>query len=177
MVDRWSRDIVFSCRRQTTIEGTQRTALEEAMAARDARDRGILNAFGILRSPPKAAPSFRAPAPIYVVKGASSGWDRPYAYDAQPNHSKPPHAPEEIAGRVSVDVNCKSPHAPEEIAGRLPPRFTKSLDERMLFATKVASTKSLDERMLFATKVAALSRKSSACLFVFATRVASTKSA
>ena len=40
------------------------------MVAKDARDRGILNHFGILRSPPKAAPPFRAPAPIHVFKGA-----------------------------------------------------------------------------------------------------------
>ncbi len=40
------------------------------MVAKDARDRGILNHFGILRSPPKAASPFRAPAPIHVFKGA-----------------------------------------------------------------------------------------------------------
>ncbi len=66
---------------------------------------------------------------------------------------KSPHAVEEIAGRVSVNVNsgrlfdrvnCKPPHAAEGLAGRLPPRCTKSHDELMLFATKVASTKSLD---------------------------------
>ena len=105
-------------REKKTIEGTERTALEEAMATKDARDRGILNHFGILRSPPKVASSFRSPASIHVFKGVSSDWDRPYAYGAQPNYSKPPHAAEEIAGRVSGNVNCKSPHAAEEIAGR-----------------------------------------------------------
>ena len=33
---------------------------------------------------------------------------------------KPPHADDEIAGRVSVAVNCKSPHAADDIAGRVP---------------------------------------------------------
>jgi hypothetical protein len=70
------------------------------MTAKDARDRGILNHLGILRSPPKAAPSFKAPAPINVFKGGSIGFDRLYAYGAQPNHSKPPHAAEAIVGRV-----------------------------------------------------------------------------
>ncbi len=75
--------------------------------------------MGILRSLPKAEPSFTAPAPINVFKGGSIGFDRLYAYGAQPNHSKPPDAAEEIAGRVSVNVNCKSPDAAEEIAGRV----------------------------------------------------------
>ena len=78
------------------------------MTTKDAHDRGILNHFGILRSPPKVAPSFKAPAPIHVVKGASSGWDRPYVYGAQPNYSKPPHAAEEIVGSVSVNIAVES---------------------------------------------------------------------
>ena len=95
------------------------------MAAKDARDRGILNHFGILRSPTKAAPSFRAPVPIHVFKGASSGWDRPYVFGAQPDHRsvvvncKPPHAGQELPGRVSVIVNCKPPHAGQELPGRV----------------------------------------------------------
>ena len=32
---------------------------------------------------------------------------------------KPPHAADEVAGRVSVNVNCNPPHAADEIAGRV----------------------------------------------------------
>jgi hypothetical protein len=32
---------------------------------------------------------------------------------------KPPHAADEIAGRVPVNANCKWPHATDAIAGRL----------------------------------------------------------
>ena len=111
--------------RKEDHQGHGTNSSRRRMAAKDARDRGLLNHFGILRSPPKAAPSFRAPAPIHVFKGASSGWERPYVFGAQPDHRsvvvncKPPHAAEDIAGRVSVNANCKPPHAGQELPGRV----------------------------------------------------------
>ena len=44
--------------------------------------------------------------PIHVFKGASLGWDRPYVFGAQPDHR-------------SVVVNCKPPHAGQELPGRV----------------------------------------------------------
>ena len=82
---------IFFCKpphaaRQEDHQGHGPNSSRRRMAAKDARDRGLLNHFGILRSPPKAAPSFRAPAPIHVFKGVSSVWDRPYDFGAQPDH-------------------------------------------------------------------------------------------
>jgi len=80
---------------QETIPGAllwRRTALkrprkffleEEAMAAMDTRDRGILNSFGILRSPTKETSSSKVSAPIYVFNGGPSSFDRPYTFDRQ----------------------------------------------------------------------------------------------
>jgi len=97
----------------------ERLSLEEAMTAKDARDRGILNAFGILRSPTNSTPSFKVSAPIYAFNGGPSSFDRPYVFGAQPHHSKPPHTDEGIAGRLSANVNSKPPHTDEGIAGSL----------------------------------------------------------
>ena len=106
-------------REKKTIETTERTALEEAMTAKDAHDRGILNAFGILRSSPQTAPSFEAPAPIHVFKGASSGLEPRYVYDTNSNHCNPSHAVEGISGRLYMNSTCKPPQGAERITGRV----------------------------------------------------------
>ena len=78
------------------------------MAAKDARDRGILNgdfewrasAFDIHK---EGSTGFR----IHIHKEGSTSFV-PYAYGAQTYHSKSPHAAEGIAGRVSaLDIKAE----------------------------------------------------------------------
>ena len=50
-------------REKKTIEGTERTALEEAMAAKDARDRGILNPHVRISTPTRKDRQASFPTP------------------------------------------------------------------------------------------------------------------